>query len=386
MNCSPWEPAFAFRGPLGPLFFWREGMMKKTFPLLALSFYCLGSPGYATTSPYTAYYGLTHSHTASNGDDGTGTIDDAFRYARQKGQLDFFVYTPHCRALTPDDYNTLIATAQKYNQDDQFVTLPGQEWGSLSKGGHVNIFGASELCQVTPGDWSTLYQTWLPAHPEISWIALNHPRKTDFAPDLLASKPSVSSKITTIATICSHSEYPKEDGKAPLFFLGKTYRYFLNQGFIVGAGGDQDNHGPNWGTSSQVQTGVWASKLTKTEIIKAFQAHRTFSTRVSKLKLWFTLNGLEMGSEGNSTRAMKFTVTLQDPSKETTKLYLYGDTDGLGNQDAKALGKSPVQNGQANWTYNYKAPQKGPMYFYVRAISKDGDTAFSSPIWINVQD
>lgn len=375
--------------------------MKKIFALLALSTYLAGCQSNLTPSvqrlpsnlrvqsrgvTYTAYYGLNHSHTASDGDDGREDTDAAFQYAREKGKLDFFACTPHSHMLTPDGYKNLLASAQKYNEDGKFVTLVGQEWGSLSKGGHVNVFGANELCQVTSGDWNTFYQTWVPAHPEISWMSMNHPRKDHFNTSVIKAKSPAYTKYSTIATLGSLGEYENEDGKAPISTKAETYDFFLNQGFKVGAIGEQDNHRANWGTSSPVRTGVWAKKLSNAEITKAIQERRTFSTQVPNLKLWFTLNNQDMGSEGTSTRAMKFTITLQDPTKETTQLYLYGDTDGVGGEQAMTVGQSMVQNGQASWTFDYKAPQGGSMYFYVRAISNDGIMAFSSPIWVNVAE
>ena len=335
---------------------------------------------------YSLYYGSNHTHTAAGGDDGKLSLEEAFSYARDKGKFDFFATTPHSHMITPDGYQTLRQTAQKFNQDGKFVSLVGQEWGSLSRGGHINIFEANQLCQVTSGDWNTFYKQWLPAHNEVSWVALNHPKLNDFAQSLInPQKDAVASKFSTIATIGSRSDYEGEDGNAPISEKAQTYDYFLNLGFKVGSLGETDNHRANWGTSSPVSTGVWSRQLSKSEIVKAIQARRTFSTQVKGLKIWFTLNSNEMGSEGSSPRAMNFTVAFSDPSKQTTNLYLYGDLDGPGGAQATTIAQSPVKDGQAEWNYSYNASKSGKMYFYLRAVSGDGVMAFSSPIWVDVK-
>lgn len=332
---------------------------------------------------YSLYYGLNHAHTAANGDDGRGTLEEALSYARDKGKLDFFATSPHSHMIDEQGYQALRTTAAKFNADGKFVTLVGQEWGSLSKGGHVNIFEANSLCTATSGDWNAFYKQWLPSHKEVAWVALNHPRTDHFAPQV--GKPAEQTRIATIATLGSHSEYEQEDYNSPISEKAQSYDYFLNLGYKVGAIGEQDNHRANWGTSSHVRTGVWARQLSKSEIVKAYQARRTFSTQVEGLKMWFSLNGIEMGSEAASAKSMKFAVSFSDPSKETTNLFLYGDLDGPGGAPAVTIASTEVKDGKAEWNYSYEAKDTGAKYFYLRAVSGDGVISFSSPIWVDVK-
>lgn len=127
------------------------------------------------------FFGLLHAHTSFS--DGSGTPDDAYTMAREAG-LDFFAVTEHNHRkaagrdgifLTPDLYDELKRSARAHTKSGEFVAIFGQEVSTNSAGNHVNVFNASEICDIEKGDFKTLYEEWLPLHPEVPFIQFNHP-------------------------------------------------------------------------------------------------------------------------------------------------------------------------------------------------------------------
>src|SRR5688572_22423696 len=106
------------------------------------------------------FFGNLHSH--SKYSDGSGTPEEAYVHARDVANLDFLAITEHSHKAAegsgePDGAtlvhiardatlytgpraDALIPTAKRLSQDGQFVALYGQEWSSISKGNHVNVF------------------------------------------------------------------------------------------------------------------------------------------------------------------------------------------------------------------------------------------------------
>ena len=99
------------------------------------------------------YFGLLHSHTSFS--DGLGTPNEAYQSAKEAG-LDFMAITEHNHSqaagsdgifLTPTNYLILRQSAESHTSAD-FVAIFGQEVSSISKGNHVNVFFADEICDI----------------------------------------------------------------------------------------------------------------------------------------------------------------------------------------------------------------------------------------------
>lgn len=351
-------------------------------------------------SGFKAYFGIQHTHVAENGDDGQGTLAEAYTYARDKAKLDFLGVSSHAHMITDDGYKSLKQAAGQFTQNGKFVALLAQEWSSISRGGHINIFEANERCPVDNGDWDTFYQRWLPAHPEIGWVQFNHPHPTNvlefggsaFSPTapIPASKVALE-KVAGMALLNGPGKYEGEDmkGQPDAWDRGlnglnyeEEYKEFLNRGWRVGAVGDQDNHVKSWGLATETRTGVWAKSLSRSEIVAAFAARRTFATFDHNLKLWFTLNGQPMGGEVAGGKELAIDVGASDPDTVIERLELYGDTDGTGGRPATLVAKVAVGKKNAKWSF--KLPSNGKKsYYFAKVVYGDRTAwAWSSPVWV----
>ncbi|MNK70411.1 hypothetical protein D3C87_898300 [compost metagenome] len=350
---------------------------------------------------YKAFFGIQHTHVAENGDDGEGTMAEAYTYARDKAKLDFLGISSHSHMITDEGYAKMKVAAQQFTQSGKFVALLAQEWSSISKGGHINIFEANERCPVPNGDWATFYNTWLPAHPEVGWAQFNHPHPSNklefggetFSP--VAPGPAAVSalhKFAGMALLNGPGKYLGEDMKglpddwdrgANGLNYEEEYKEFLNRGWRIGAVGDQDNHVKNWGLASPTRTGVWAPTLTKQNLVKAFQERRTFATFDPNLQFWFAMDGKPMGSEIRAGKEIAVEIQASDPDTAIQRIELYGDTDGVGGRPAALISKVAVGKKSAKWSFKIPAPQ-GEGYYFAKVVYGDRTAwAWTSPVWVS---
>lgn len=129
--------------------------------------------------------------------DGSGFPEEAYTHARDSAGLDFLAITEHNHKAAPskiqensDLYSgsassSLISTANRFNDAGGFVALYGQEFSSIGKGNHANVFEVDEVIstdEVANGRWDLLLNNWLPAHPDSqgqpTLLLLNHPAQS----------------------------------------------------------------------------------------------------------------------------------------------------------------------------------------------------------------
>jgi hypothetical protein len=348
-----------------------------------------------------AFHGIQHTHVAENGDDGQGTLDEAYTFARDNAKLDFLGVSSHSHMINDQGYAVMKQKAAQYTQNGKFVALLAQEWSSISKGGHINIYEANERCPLGNGDWDAFYERWLPNHPEVAFVQFNHPHPSnplefggkDFLPVAQVKESVVAiNKIAGMALLNGPGKYDKHDmmGQPDEWDRGvnklnyeEEYKEFLNRGWRIGAVGDQDNHVKSWGLAVPTRTGVWAKSLTKSDLLAGFQARRTFAAFDPNLELFISINGHDMGSEFTASGELAVTVEANDPDTPIARLELYGDTDGVGGSPAKLLAKSAVGKKAAKWDLKVPAAS-GNAYYFAKVVYGDQTAwAWTSPIWVD---
>lgn len=354
----------------------------------------------AAKAAYKPYFGITHTHTAEFGDDGQGTQAEAYAFARDRANLDFLGISAHSHMINDQGYEAMKGVAKAHTVDGKFVAILAQEWSSISKGGHINIFEANERCPLGNGAWTDFYERWLPNHQEVGWIQFNHPHPSNplefggvkFSPtDDARSSLVANEKVSAMALLNGPGKYDRPDmkGEPDAWDRGQNrlnyeieYMEFLNRGWRIGAVGDQDNHVKNWGLAVPTRTGVWAKNLSKAGLLDAFRNRRTYAAFDTNVRLWFSINGKDMGSEiaGGSELAVR--VAASDADDAMKRIELYGDVDGVGGEPAKLLGKQEVGKKTALWKINLPATA-GDSYYFAKVVYDDQKAwAWSSPIWV----
>jgi hypothetical protein len=324
---------------------------------------------------YSIYYGAFHNH--SNVSDGTGTPHEAYNYAKNTVQLDFFGLSDHDIDQTEATWKTIMAVADSCNVDSGFVTFWGFEWTS-NNFGHLTIVNTDDFCVNSTAGTRTLPEicTWLNTRNCIA--IFNHPGRqnasgTEF--DHFSGTGcekivgmELWNKTEPFSVYFYNDGYDSNDNKKGFFDEA------LSRGWKIGAAGSFDSHTGNWGSEIGSRVAVLAKSLTRTDLFTAMQARRFYSTLDKNISLSFTLGGQQMGStvaSGPSTIQIKasdhdfefFTeVVLFDKSHSKRRVWTL---------DENSVDISDTLNTSSG------------DYYYVKITEEDGDEAISSPIWVS---
>lgn len=339
---------------------------------------------------YYFYFGQLHSHT--NVSDGTGTPDDAYTWARDMGNADFFAVTDHSNWFdneldnenitdisqsTSQKWKLLNSTADKYYKPGEYVALAGYEmtWSGATGGwGHINTFNTPWF--VSRNNKSMDLQAYykkIAQWPE-SINQLNHPGKTfgDFA-DFGYYSEEVDNVIQLIEV---------GNGEGPIRGSGyfPSYEYYtraLDKGWHLAPSNNQDNHKGNWLTANEARTVILAEDLTRDRIYDAIRDMRVYATENRNLEIMYKINGQLMGSKISRPDKLNISINVNEP-----------DTD---NPDEKITRIELISNGglvsaskyfdthYVDWNF-----ELDPIYdyYYVKVIQANGDISVTAPIWV----
>lgn len=93
--------------------------------------------------PYQHYWGDLHVQTKETV--GTGTIREMFQFARDIAGLDIVSHQGNDFQITNEFWKDLNQATREYNEDGQFVAIPGFEWsGNTGVGGDHNVWYRNE--------------------------------------------------------------------------------------------------------------------------------------------------------------------------------------------------------------------------------------------------
>ena len=379
-----------------------------------------------------AYLGNLHSHTSYSDGDGAIKPRDAYRKAREAG-LQFLAITEHnhsrCEDGAPPDrrdgvmigkdkdlYNgsdadALIPAADALNEDGAFVTIYGQEFSSISKGNHVNVFDAPEVIddrRVPNGRYDKLIDEWLPAHPASNGkpclVQFNHPffrggdpygleyGRDDFGSDEQWVR-RVGERARTIEILNGPGTLKNASGVRPEEIAEAQYLKFLNLGFHLAPTGDQDNHYLNEGEETDARTGIIADGLTRAKLLAAIDARHVFATMDRNLKILFRVDGRLCGDRlpapaFGSELKVRYAIHDDDEPNANYRIDVYSGT--IGGGVARIIESVDVAGDTADGTIDDLRYTGGPQYVFFRVTqilegeeASDHDRAWTAPIWFD---
>lgn len=380
------------------------------------------------------FFGNLHAHTSYS--DGSGTPADAFARARDLGKMDFLAVTEHNHkdadgsgerkdgiliANQPELYNSddpasLFGATHTFSADDKFIAIAGQEFSTISSGNHANVFDVADVIDVPNGDYATLYDDWLPQHPDSlgqsPLVQFNHPdfrqdanpntkpkeRENDYGFDdfqksfaeLLKHAEKFVSLIEIVSgpALTDGTNLPIRSGNRH----EKDYWFYLNQGFRLAPTANQDNHFLNWGTITKARTAVLADRLTKAQILRAMKARHVYATEDQNLQLRFTLNEQSMGNVifTQQPQDLALEIEIADPDEPNAqyRVELYADDVG-GDMIEEPIDESELE-GDGTVTFSPQHFDSGRRFFFVKVLQEGADgreeLAWTAPIWVETGD
>lgn len=353
----------------------------------------------SAVSNYNLYFGNLHSHSDySDGDldnvcNGANSAYCCYDIGNTALNFDFMGISDHNHnegpVMTPGKYSSGLNEAITYNAaHNDFVALFGMEWGTISTGGHVGVYGINQLVgwntgnyniYCAKGDYNTLFN--LVANTPNAFATLCHPNNSDFGN--IANTPyNVIYDNAIVGVAVKNGPYNSTNISYTDPAAGNNANYYnnlLSDGYHLGPTVDLDNHNSaTMGKCSQGRTVVLATSLSQASITDAMLNMRFYATEDYNLNVAFTVNTTyPMGSIVTQSTNPVFDVVSSDPDGEaiTQIRILYGVP---GSSVAPTVLTSAANVTSLNFTHTFAT---GTFYYYAELTQADGNITWTSPIW-----
>lgn len=383
------------------------------FYIFSLNSNCTGGPLYLTGSPLTGsqktgkldasnlnfYYGNLHSHSSysdGNKDDTRKKPEDDYAFAKNSMKMDFLGISEHNHTqagMSLANWQPGIDAA-KNATTSTFLALHGMEWGVISGGGHVIVYGIDSLIGWEPGE----YQIFVPKstytgptglfkiinrHGSNAIATLAHPNTTDFnnisaTYDLSADSAIVGAALESGPAFSTNITYG--DPASPMSYLS-YYNRMLAKGYHLGATIDHDNHNMTFGRHTKARLVVMAPALTESDLLGSIKKMRFYASEDSAAKVVFSISKQPVGSIFTGVGGPVISVTAATTSPVNSIKLMYG-TPGSGVNPV-------VVNSTAtgSMTYSHDALSNlSTGYYYADIVETDGSRIITSPIWYTRDD
>ncbi|TCC91893.1 T9SS type B sorting domain-containing protein [Pedobacter frigiditerrae] len=396
--------------------FIRNGLSQNTtynFFIYALNSACSGGPLYLSTNPLKGshktgildvnnlnwYFGNLHSHSSysdGNKDDLTKKPEDDYAFAKNSMNLDFLGLSEHNHTqagMSLANWQPGI-TAAKNATTSNFVALHGMEWGVISGGGHVIVYGIDSLIGWEPGE----NQIYVPKsvytgttglfriinrHGLNAVATLAHPNTTDYnnisaTYDLGADSAIVGTALESGPAFSTNLTY--SDPASSMSYIS-YYNRMLAKGYHLGASIDHDNHNLTFGRHTRARLVVMAPALTENDLLDAIKKMRFYASQDSAAKITYTINKQPVGSMFTNAAGPEISITSKTTSPVTSIKIMYG-TPGSGVNPVEITSST---TGTLSFTHTGLA-NLATGYYYADIVESDGSRIITSPIWYTRDD
>jgi hypothetical protein len=333
------------------------------------------------------YFGDIHGHSRLS--DGTGTPEAYYRYAREVSGLEFAALTDH------SDYGTIhiqgkvwqriVEAAGQANDPDRFVTFLGFEWTNWEYG-HRNVYyrdGNGPVFRAMDPESDTPEELWKLLEPHEFMTVAHHvgggPVPTDW--DVI---PGSREWLVELCSVHGSSESYEGRGRIYRPVKGRFVKDALLRGYklgIIGSGDTHDGH-PGQRTTGAAAGGlmaVYSPELTREALWEAFRKRQVYATSGPKIILHFQVAGAPMGSQvtwpstgGKIPLAVRAAgcapITDVEVLRDGDPVFRWGGAE----DQVLFFPKDP-------------APPAGEHWYYARVTQRDGNMAWSSPVWVRVE-
>jgi PKD repeat protein len=348
------------------------------------------------------YFGNIHSHSSysdGNKDSATSLMTKPiqnFLYAKESLQTDFYGISEHnhesAGMRSSYYFNQGLKDADSTTIDGEFIAMYGMEWGVISSGGHILLYGFDSLCgwdfgsseiYIPEADFTKLWKTINRKPGTFAYLA--HPQSGDYGG--IFNNPVNPTADSAIAGMAMRS--------GPAFSTNDTYsnpssgtylnRYndALKRGYHLGVGLDHDTHNSVFDRQSAGRLVVMSPILNRTEIIEGIKRRRIYSSDDWNTKVNFFVNNLPMGSIVENSGNAEIFIIVNDPDAEQiSSITIYYGVPGSGSNPT-VLSSA---NNSSNLSYTHTINNNSSYYYYCYIVQADGDKIWTSPVWYKRND
>ncbi|WP_165761290.1 cadherin-like beta sandwich domain-containing protein [Niastella koreensis] len=392
---------------------------------------CTGGTKYLTTVPLTGsqltsnspvlnyYFGTLHSHSDysdGNQDNPGFTPTNDYNYAMTAQCMDFLGISEHNHFSSANNPGNQIANYHSGSVEantfsathTNFLALYGMEWGVISGGGHVVVYGdgMDDLFgwESGSGGWgatnnydvyvaksdytgaSGLFKTINDYAAKNTFATLAHPNSSDYnnlsntAYNTVADNAITGSAVESGPATSTNTTYSNPGSS--MSYLS-YFQKLLALGYHLGPVIDHDNHNTTFGHTTYSRTAVLATSLTKTDIIKAYRDMHFYATQDCDTKVDFTINTHMMGSIFTDRDAPIITVNLADATTIVSSAVI-NVMFGVPGSGVTAQKIATVTG--STMTYQDNALADMSTGYYYIDITNGSSRIITSPIWYTRND
>ena len=338
-------------------------------------------------------FGAIHWHTDISSD-GMRFIDQAFEAARDAAGLDFAAPADH--TPSESDWQTMVTSCDKYNQDGIFTTIYG--WEQSSNAGHVNFYFTDPNHPMNPVhfDYPIKPAEYMDDIPHTGFIAIPHHTNAvsyaikDDGSHYWTQYPWGQPRdyLRLVEIFQSRGNFEREDPpdgwRATFRNNGASALTALEQGHKIGFVGGTDNHqswpakeNPGRTEESWIHTGAWVQARTRDAIYEALQNRATWACWDTRAIVRVEINGVMQGG----------VVQLSEPDQLSARVQIYAEkrldvAELVTVQDATlplTLSDSLDMDTQIDLGFVERNT-----FFYLRARQIDGALIYASPIFVEL--
>jgi hypothetical protein len=365
------------------------------------------------TPPNNIYFGTLHSHSDysdGNKDHPGYTPTNDYAYALGSDHMDFLGISEHNHFSSLDNpgnelakYHSGITEAANFTANNPgFLALYGMEWGVISGGGHVVVYGdaMSELFgweSNVNGNVGPNYDVYVPKSVytgpdglfktindyanKNAFASLAHPNSSDYNNlsnlpyDAQADAAISGTAVESGPATSTNTTY--SNPASPMYYLW-YYQKMLSKGYHLGPTIDHDNHNTTFGRTTKSRTAVIAPALTQTEILKAVRDMHFYATEDYDTKVDFTVNNRIMGTIFEDLNAPAISVKVTDATTDYSNA-LIRVLYGVPGSNALPIVIDSVFGSSLNFIDNNLA-NNATGYYYVD-ITNGSTRTVTSPVW-----
>ncbi len=350
-------------------------------------------------------WGEIHSHSGIS--DGLGSDDENYNSGISAG-LDFGALSDHDTLMESDSalWDKTVANAELYRDEPDFITLLGYESLAYHNGemaGHINIYypnsngemsGRPELKTIPKlcrkyGAMAIPHHTMYggPFFEQMGMkIELLDPK--EFPTEIMPVTEIYSTHGCSEVTGCEKSVLGVNEERSVNAALLKGFKW----GFIGGS----DNHESLLGHHFRVDkvprtinnehmqfrhgiTAAYVDEFSRNGVFNSLKKRSVYATTGERILLSFDINGISMGSEID----IKSSSISRDIRVFAAGTSIISRIDIIRN--GKILHQRNPESTECELLYVDEESINSDSYYYVKIIQADGEMAWSSPIWINVE-
>ena len=346
------------------------------------------------------YFGNLHSHSSysdGNADNTTKIPSDDYTYAKTALCMDFLGISEHNHATAgmsisnwqPGRAQAAAATTST------FVGMYGMEWGTISAGGHVIIYGVDSLIGWEPGNYDIFVDKFtyqgtnglfdrITRHGNNAIAYLAHPNTGDYNGlvstfNAASDEAVVGSAVESGPAFSTNTTYTNP--ATSMSYL-TYYRNMLSRGYHVGPTIDHDNHNMTFGHTAKSRLVVMAATLSESTLLDGMKKMRFYASQDCSAKISFTVNTEAIGSI--ITRAGAPVIALSSTGT-TSAISSVSIMTGVPGSGTAATLLTSFSSGSFSYTDNSLA-NGGQAYYYLDITEADGSRIVTSPIWYTRND